>query len=393
MIDTTISTSNSDTAEAAERVTEIRRLVSSLPAIEQCNEETVLEADLLITAGGFEARVFGLPQRLKAGAIRRAVLLEYEPNDPRNRLTELREALSNNGIEITDDDIVKFDRYDPEDFEARLKKLINAHGPERVLLDISGMSKLAILLCLEVCRKINLNTYLFYCEAEEKAPSLEKYELAKKEGNLHRPSIQIYTGIHSVIHVACLSSVAMQGQPSAAIAFMSFNELLTQALLNAVFPARLFLINTASDTWRWRESATAWIHEQLRQEWPSEDNPLEGPSKLPVRKASAINYQEALTIILNLYWQLAIDHRITLAPTGTKMQTVGCFLARALHPDIHIEYPTPEGFFENYSKRIGRGWLIRFGKIDDLVINLTMNEKRALLGTNANGHDGSSSAT
>ena len=34
-----------------------------------------------------------------------------------------------------------------------------------------------------------------------------------------------------------------QGQPTAALAFMSFNDALTQVVLNTVDPARLFLIN------------------------------------------------------------------------------------------------------------------------------------------------------
>jgi hypothetical protein len=37
--------------------------------------------------------------------------------------------------------------------------------------------------------------------------------------------------------------------------------------------------------------------------------------------------------------------RIICAATGSKMQTVGLFFAKAAHPDIHIEYPTPDSYF------------------------------------------------
>ena len=54
--------------------------------------------------------------------------------------------------------------------------------------------------------------------------------------------------------------------------FMSFNESLTQALLDCVFPSRLFLINGRPPVHIWRETATAWIHETLRSEWRESDN-------------------------------------------------------------------------------------------------------------------------
>ncbi len=33
------------------------------------------------------------------------------------------------------------------------------------------------------------------------------------------------------------------------------------------------------------------------------------------------------------------------AATGSKMQTVGLFFSKIKHPDIHIEYPTPDSYF------------------------------------------------
>jgi hypothetical protein len=363
---------------------EIARLVSCLPSVVRFDPSLMNYTDILIAAGGFEDRALVSSIVVQPSAIARAVLLRYKPDDQRNRLEELRNRLRGNGFCVGDDDVLDFDRYDPEGFSETFRDRLLAAGAERVVLDISAMSKLAILLCLDVCRELNLETSIIYSEAETKGPSREQYQLARVEKNLHRPSIQLYTGIHGVIHVARLSSVAMQGQPSAAIAFMSFNELLTQALLNAVFPSRLFLINSRSPTWQWRESATAWIHEQLRAEWPAEDNPIElmsiTNSELPKRTASALDYKEALKLLLGLYWELAVDHRILLAPTGSKMQTVACFLTRALHPDIHIEYPTPEGFFENYSSGVGASWLISFGPLGDLLKTFRLEERRLLLG-------------
>lgn len=37
--------------------------------------------------------------------------------------------------------------------------------------------------------------------------------------------------------------------------------------------------------------------------------------------------------------------RIMVAATGSKMQTVGLFFAKTIHPDIHTEYPVPDSYF------------------------------------------------
>ena len=56
------------------------------------------------------------------------------------------------------------------------------------------------------------------------------------------------------------------------------------------------------------------------------------------------------------------------------MQTVACFIARALHPDIHIEYPTPSGFLSTYSKGEGRKWTLTLGKLKNLIDSLGLKE-------------------
>ena len=84
-------------------------------------------------------------------------------------------------------------------------------------------------------------------------------------------------------------------------------------------------------------------------------------------------------LLLQLYWQLSTNHRILLAPAGSKLQAVGCYLVKALHPDIHIEYPSPEGFFPNYSTGIGCTWLVCLGKLTDLISAISKAELQEYL--------------
>ena len=360
-----------------------KKLIQNLPAKKECHSLEISEGSILVTAAGFEDRALVASEIIVSDKKGHALILKYKPYDKRNKLKVVIEALKKKCLKIDENkDVIEFNRYDPEIFAAVLQKRLVQKKVQRVILDISAMSKLAQLLCLNVCWGLNLDVSVFYAEAAKKGPEEKEFEVARENKNLHQPSIQIYTGVHDVIHVTGLSSVAMQGQPSAAIVFMSFNELLTQSLLNTVYPSRLFLINSRSPKWSWREKAIAWIHEQLRGEWQESDNPLnkqaENEIRLPQRSVSTVDYKETVQVLLELYWQLSADHRILLAPTGTKIQTLGCFLVKAMHPDIHIEYPTPKGFLDTYSKGIGKKWLVEFGPLKD-KINFLRSEERKLL--------------
>lgn len=61
------------------------------------------------------------------------------------------------------------------------------------------------------------------------------------------------------------------------------------------------------------------------------------------------------------------------------MQAVGCYLAKALHPDIHIEYPSPEGFLPEYSSGIAARWILNLGRLGRLLDVISIEERREFL--------------
>lgn len=334
-----------------------------LPELEACEGLRIPQDCAVIFAGGFEDRTTALLDSIsevEPGA--RAILIDYQPGDPANQLDRMVLRIKEAGLAIDNEsDLIPFNRFQPDGFGRMLGSRLMS-GIRGVVVDISSMSKMALLLTLDVCTERDLDVTIFYAEAEFYSPSRKDYEEAKSSEQIHQPSIQVYSGIGGVVRSARLSSVAMQGEPLAAIMFMSFNELLTQALLNCVYPSRLFLINGKPPEHHWREEATAWIHERLRSEWPDEDNPLDS-RRLPERSISTLDYRETVLTLLQLYWRLSSDYRLVLAPTGSKMQTIGAFICRTLHPDIHIEYPTPKGYLRLYTSGVGKKWLIKYGML------------------------------
>jgi hypothetical protein len=354
----------------------------TLPIL-QSGKKLVLKAgDTIIHAPGFEDRTMSICQHITVESGVTAVLLDYRPLDKRNRLSEIRRNLSAAGIQIGDADCVIYDRFKPDDFETRLADRLKAQSTRRAIVDISSMSKLAIMLVMQTCQHLGLDLRVVYTEAEKYGPSEEEFERARRENKIHRPSLHVFNGIHGVVRVDSLASVAMQGQPTAAIVFMSFNDALTQLLLNTVYPGRLFLINGRPPMHSWREAATAWVHDQVRKEW-DDDNPVGKSSPkgipLPLRMASTLEYRESVSLLLSLYWQLSTNHRVLLAPSGSKMQTIACFLVKALHPDIHIEYPSPEGFAQEYSSGVGKRWLLDVGPFDKRLKLIADAERKSYL--------------
>lgn len=353
-----------------------------LPVLQHCECLVLEEGDIIIHAPGFEDRTMDIAKAIAPTPKSRAILIDYIPHNSENRLADVRTALSALGVHVANEDILKYNRFDPGDFETNLQALLSGQDVHRAIIDISSMSKLLIMLVLNICNKLNLGVCVLYCEAQTYEPSQEEFERAKQENKVHRPTLQIYTGVHGVVRVDSLASVAMQGQPTAAIVFMSFNDNLTQALLNTVYPGRLFLINGRPPVHSWREEATAWIHDQVRREW-EEDNPViysdNSHVLMPKRIASTFDYRETVSLLFNLYWQLSITHRVLLAPAGSKMQAVGCYLVKALHPDIHVEYPSPEGFAKEYSVGVGSRWLLDLGNISERLTAIASAERREYL--------------
>jgi len=357
-------------------------LAKLLPSLQSCNRLPLEEGEVVIHAPGFEDRTMAVTEAVVPSPGACAILLDYLPFNPENRLSDVREALMARGIEIGDADILKYDRFEPGDFETRLQTRLLAHGGRRAVVDISTMSKLEIMLVLNVCHALGLCVRILYSEAVEYGPSEEEFKSAREKNEIHRPTLQVFTGVHGVVRVDSVASVAMQGQPTAALVFMSFNDALTQILLNTVYPGRLFLINGRPPVHSWREAATAWIHDQVRREW-EEDNPVQpavdGGVPLPKRVVSTLDYRETVSLLLQLYWELSANHRILLAPAGSKLQAVGCYLVKALHPDIHIEYPSPEGFLPPYSTGVGPRWLLDLGQLPERLSAISNAERREYL--------------
>jgi hypothetical protein len=301
---------------------------------------------LLIAAYGFEARALGWTnhQREQGDVLSAALLLRYKRPKGRNRIHEFRKVLAGLGISAPVDTVYdsRFSHTLEATLDAKLASVLIEN--EEVIVDISAMTKLLILVCLSKLTNFEGTVRIVYSEGEEYSPSEPEYEESKENMELIAkfPS----RGFESIVRMKSLSSVRMQGQPVTMVAFTSFNEQLVRHMLGTINPHRLLFINGHPPRidYTWRERATQEIHKKLIEEYTT-DNPSDGETGLLTRTASTLDYRETTSRINEVYQQYSTHERIICAATGGKMQTLGLFFSKVAHPDIHIEYPTPNSYF------------------------------------------------
>jgi hypothetical protein len=347
-----------------------------LPELKSIKKLALKPGEVFISAGGFEERALAIPSMLSKPESHEgiAVVLEYLPHNENNKLNEAVSALHQSCSQVETE---QYDLHHPEGFDEVLTNRLRGLNARAVCLDVSGMSRLAIMIIIDVLREMNVPLRVVFAEACEYGPSREEFETAKKGSEQHLPTSFIHTGMHDVLHVRRLSSVRMQSNATLLIAFDSFNEALCQALLNMINPSRFILINgrPPREKLRWRGEATQYVHHFLRKEWNLEDD------NEPVKTTSTLYYAETYELLTSLYWRFSAEHRIVLAPTGSKMQTLGSYLMRGVHEDIHVEYPAVAGFFaDKYSQGVREIWEIDFGNMGDFVSRLRQQEIVSHLG-------------
>lgn len=332
---------------------------------------------LFIGAYGFEDRSMGWInyQKNEGFILNEAIMFRYRHTKGKNRVRELRNALVELGVSVPFD--LTYDVLFPYNLEDNISgKLINLFiNAEEIVVDISAMTKFLILVLLCKLRELSGTLRIVYSEAEDYAPTKEEYEKSKDQMEIiaYFPS----RGFQSIIRSKCLSSIRMQGQPVTIVAFTSFNEQLVRNMLGSISPHKLLFINgrPPRKEYNWREYATQEIHKRLIEEYPS-DNIYDNRGLLD-RVASTLYYNETIDRFNKIYEQFGTHERITCGATGSKMQTVGLFFSKIIHPDINIEYPTPDSYFvKGLSKGIRKVYQIEVPMFSEFLKNIKRSNQK-----------------
>lgn len=332
----------------------------NLPNLNKAEKITTKKSRLFLGAYGFEDRTIGWltyqSERNQNQILTKALMFKYDPGTEAkilpNKIIELQGLLEKLGC-LDNINEIEYNWENPNNIEDAIEDFFNDNLQyfEEIIVDVSTMSKYLILICLMKLKKFTGGLRIVYSEAQSYTPSFKEYSASKE--NMAFLAKYPSKGVASIARARCLSSIRMQGQPVTLIAFASFNEQLVRHLLGTMNPHRLILINGRPPSKKiiWREKATQEIHKKLIEAY-SANNPLNKLGQMQ-NSVSTLNFKETISIIDRIYDEVGNYERIICGVTGSKMQTVGLFFIKIMHPDIHLEYPTPSSYYvEGLSKGV-----------------------------------------
>lgn len=322
------------------------------PDLTNAEKITTTGQRLFVGAYGFEDRTVGWlnyqSETSKNEILTKALMFRYDPETTAkkspNKIKELQKLLKKLGC-FDNINEIGYNWESPNSIEDEIEDFFydNLKYFKEVIVDVSTMSKYLILICLMKLKDFKGILRIVYSEAQKYTPSFKEYSASKD--NMAFLAKYPSHGVAAIARARCLSSIRMQGQPVTLIAFTSFNEQLVRHLLGTMNPHRLILINGRPPNKKsiWREKATQEIHMKLLEAYAT-NNPVNNTGQMQ-NSVSTLNYKETISIIDRIYNEVGNYERIICGVTGSKMQTVGLFFSKQMHPDIHLEYPTPSSYY------------------------------------------------
>lgn len=347
-----------------------------LPPIEKLDINKVETNATFIGSAGFEDRSFSFLKTIVNSdkKIETVIGIEYRPFNPRNRREEF-ETLGSKAALRNDVEWLIYDRFDPEkfyhDFKQK-KKLINETA--NVIIDISGMSKFLIVVLLDIFKDFNGNAIVIYSEAETYYPKLEEFESKKSEMLEITPSF-LTKDLYNIALTTSLSSIAMQNFPLLMIAFPTFNYKELIALLNELTPQYLIEFEGVphKEDNRWRLEAVRWINSNIDKDF------ILKIDEIIHEELSTFDYVGTVTALDKICMKYRYTHKCVIAPTGSKLQTLGVFIFKQLHPEVQVVYPVTEEFAEEYTEGCRNIWVINFLKFHNFIKNLEQHRRAKLI--------------
>ena len=302
--------------------------------------------DTLIVCAGFEDRSLASVKRIERGNECRLILVEYSPFMTNNRKAEMVEWYQNaTGLSPQ---VLCYDRENPEGFGVRLADAV-AGRLGRVFVDVSAMSRLLIVQSLVALgsRPEGFGACsVIYCQAQRYHPSREEAQAAFDRIAVDPTFSALFlsAGVYDVTIVPELSSVALAATQTRLIVFPGFDAHHLTALRSELQPSRFTFIEGNPPT-----AENVWRRDYIARINRLDDTPGER------WVTSTLDYTETLNLLLEMYRTHGLSDRLLVAPTGSKMQSVGVGIFRAFMRDVQIVYPTPHGFVSPDSYTVGVG--------------------------------------
>ena len=310
------------------------------------------QTNIIVLAAGFEDRSLVALQRLKKTGVTGfdLLIIEYLPEYEQNQSDKIREIAGEMSGNVT---VLVYNTQDPAGFGEKIKSHCISYS--RVLLDISGMSRLLIVQAIVALLGIShVDLSLVYSQADVYPPSRDVVESDEQTDGIKVNLGYLSSGVFEVATTPELGSLAMPGEPIRLIAFPSFDPAQLANLVQELQPTYIDLIHgiPPNPSLQWRIEAVKRLNSSVLKHRELKDQYY----------ASTLHYSHTLDVLLAIYRATSATNRLVLAPTGSKMQAVAVGIFRTVFRDIQIVYPTPQVFSrpEEYTKGVQQVYQLEF---------------------------------
>lgn len=346
-----------------ERVT-TDKILGRLPTPVALRPTDLLPIDLFVAALGFEDRCAGAAYDLSEAnvPIARALIAVYPRNvdDNERRRPELEGALRHCGAQTSWAPIAEGEYY-----EALRQSLSEGPPPAsfHVCVDISCMSAGLILSTLRTLSSLpQVTVSILYTEALDYGPTHEQYE---NDRRLHPqdgvPGVDY--GVGSIRFSVDFQGTQTPGLSDLLLVIPGFGRDRVRAAISYVNPAYLVAPNGHV---KWilgqpRREGDEWRAAALRQLHGVGDGDVAG-------EVNDFDYRRTVECLDRIFTQSEFGANVTIAPFGTKLQSVGVAIHCLMRPAVRVLVVDPEYYSAHeYSHGTGPTWVIDLGRVDELL--------------------------
>lgn len=321
----------------------------------------VLQESVLLLVQGFEERSVGLIEKLAAAGIRvnQVVIAEYrKQRTPANEL--YRERMTAAAAQVSQNTVKRTACQNDSDW---VKEALKFYGNRPVMLDITGVSNRAMFGVLDEATVAN-SIRLCYTEAQEYWPTSAQWARLKKQFSAASDMTQLIDNqpwLFGPEHHHELIA-GFQGYDSAAanralLAFLPFKAARLAAVMREQYATTTFVAgmpHLPENSWRYEALLT--INREI-------------VGSHPVLKMPTFGYRKAARQLLDILFGengLLLQFDVHLAPLGSKLQEVACWLVCRHIPGITVATSVPTKYF---TKAFSKGRRARLGPSSFVWIN------------------------
>jgi len=315
------------------------------------------DASLLVCCAGFEVRSLAFVRRLrkhlcKFGSVVQLRYISQRLDNEANHNLLKTQIVRVYGQEAH---IIEVDSNKPQvSFETVRQSLLEISSKctsGHALIDISGMTHLLAMACLDGCVSGGLQPSVIYTEAEKYFPlKSERTKLIRAWKNQDYQTAEKYlqsSALKSVDIVPEFQGNFRPGKPLCLFVFAGFEPNRLEGLVNAYAPGALIVIygkSPHSRTLNWRTKLSKDLHRDLFRGW-----------LLRETEASTLNVHGVLNTLEQEFQAVGVRYDVAITPHCSKMQAIALYLFWRRHPEVQIVFTTPVRFnAKHYSRGSGQ---------------------------------------